>query len=280
MIIIAVLVVIISKRKKPKDKSQEMLEQIKPDIEFYKKSKNILEQFKQDAETLFRYGNPGKSKKLLDSISSEDQKRLLYMAFAEGDSDIRGVAEYFAKDYYPGISDLSQFSRFLKPEDRVSILKNMPIDSRMKKNDQQRIVRVLSTLYPYICMLDKKFALWLLIPKSGNMKEIIIGDTRFWGEQKLSLNALFSGNYVFHLDKEVSLEREMAKCAWVLNIHNHMADANYIQAGDDDIAHANSSKNKYPRIAKKMLFFLIEKNIVIEYDGKSTYRKRWIIVNM
>jgi len=280
IIIIAVLVVIISKRKKPKDKSQEMLEQIKPDIEFYKKSKNILEQFKQDANTLFRYDNPGKSKKLFDTISSDDQKRLLYMAFVDGDSDIRGVAEYFVKNYYPGISDLSQFSRYLKPEDRVSILKNIPLDSRMKKNDQQRILKVLSTFYPYICMLDKQFALWLLIPKSGNMKEIIIGDTRFWGKQKLSLNALFSGNYVFHLEKEISLKREMAKCSWVLNIHNHVADANYIQAGDDDIAYVNSWKDKYPRIAKRMLFFLIEKNIVIEYDEKSTYRKRWIIVNM
>lgn len=276
IIIIAVLVaIIISKKKKPTDKSPEILEQIKPDTEFDEKSKHILGRFKQDAEFLFRYGNPGKSKELFDTISSDDQKRLLYIAYIEGDSDVRGVAEYFAKDYFSGISDLSQFARFLTTEDRVSIIKSLPVDSRMKKIHQQRITIVLSGLYPHICMLDKPFAFWVLIPKNNDMKEIIIGDTHFKGKQNVSINVLLSGNYVFQVDTELALEKEMAKCVWVLHIHNHTGDPRYIQAGHDDINYVNSWKVDNPNIAKKMLFFLVEKNIVIEYDEKSTYRKRW-----
>lgn len=276
IIVIILIVILISKKEKP----EKILEQVKPDTEFLEKSRKILVQFKQDAQSLFRYGSPGESKKLFDSIPADDQKRLLYMAFIEGDSDIRGVAEYFTKIYYSNIGDLSQFSKYLRPEDKTNIIKNLPIDSRMKEYDQQRITNILSDIYPHICLQDETFSFWILIPKNINRKVIVVRDTFLNEKQNVNFDAIFSEDYIFQIDVNLHLEKEMVKCAWILHIHNHTGDPNYIQSDHDDIGYVNSWKDKYPRIAKRMLFFLIEKNIVIEYDEKSTYKKRWIIVNM
>lgn len=278
IISIILAVVLISKKKKPTEKPKKILVQVKPDTEFLEKSRKILVQFKQDAQSLFRYGSPGESKKLFDSIPSDDQKRLLYMAFIEGDSDIRGVAEYFTKIYYSNVRDLSQFSKYLRPEDKKNIIKNLPIDSKMKEYDQQRITKILSDIYPHICLQDENFSFWILIPKNINRKVIIVGDTLLNETQNVSFDTTFSEDYIFQIDTNLLLEKEMAKCAWILHIHNHIGDPNYIQAGYDDIGYVNSWKFDYPNIANKMLFFLIEKNIVIEYDENSTYKKKWVLL--
>ena len=51
--------------------------------------------FKKGAEALYRYGDPGSSKTLFNSLSNNDQKRLLYWALIDGDTDIKNIAKYF-----------------------------------------------------------------------------------------------------------------------------------------------------------------------------------------
>ena len=88
--------------------------------------REILKQFKRDAPWLFRYGNPCDSQNLFKTLSTNDQKRLLYLALLEGDSDVRGMANYFAEKFYPEAPDLDCFSEFLKPADREKIVQSKP----------------------------------------------------------------------------------------------------------------------------------------------------------
>jgi len=89
-----------------------------------KELRGILQQFKRDAPWLFRYGNPCGSQKLFKTLSSNDQKRLLYLALVEGDSDVRGMADYLAKRFYPEVQDLDHFSEFVKPAEKRKIIQS------------------------------------------------------------------------------------------------------------------------------------------------------------
>lgn len=83
--------------------------------------REMLSHLKQDAEFLYRYGNPADSANLFNSLSTNDQKRLVYLALAEGDEDMKNVARYLMQKFNVEAPTMEELLRQMEPEDSTEI---------------------------------------------------------------------------------------------------------------------------------------------------------------
>jgi hypothetical protein len=83
--------------------------------------RDMLGCLKNDAEWLYRYGDPSGSISLFKQLTMADQKRLLCLALIEGDKDTKNVARYLMQRLDPAPSSLEKLLNQMSQEDQIEV---------------------------------------------------------------------------------------------------------------------------------------------------------------
>lgn len=236
--------------------------------------RDLVGHLKKGAESLYRYGDAGSSKTLFNNLSDNDQKRLLYFALKEDDSDINNVAKHFMQQLNPTPKDFKDLLTQMNPTDKAEIEK---IESEIKKEipelsniDRQRISDILSEACDTIGFLGHEEAYWILISSETPTKVTWI---RASGKGKNDFTHIRLPDRVqYDPDKKELYEllNAMRESSWVLHIHNHpqipdITKTLYYGASLEDSSHASYWKHLRPELTTKMKFFVIQQNTAFEY---------------
>lgn len=109
--------------------------------------RDMLSNLRRDAEFLYRYGSPGSSVDLFQSLSLDDRKRLIYLALTESDNDVQNVARYLMQNFSSAPQNPAELLAQMSPEDKAE-LTELREDKRLKTKtptaiDRQRITEEL-----------------------------------------------------------------------------------------------------------------------------------------
>jgi len=122
------------------------------------KLRDMLGHLKNDAQWLYRYGDPVNSISIFKQLTRDDQKRLLCLALIEDDNDIKNVARYLLKRLDPATGSLEQLLNQMSTEDQAEVkgistkvlhnelpdksLKSMGIESQQQLPEEWKTIRV------------------------------------------------------------------------------------------------------------------------------------------
>lgn len=227
---------------------------------------------KNGAESLYRYGDVGYSKTLFDSLTDNDQKILLYLAFNEDDKDIINVAKHLMQQLNPELKDVDDLLTQIDPDDKVEIEK---IESYKKQEmpelsdiERQIILEILTEACDKMGLLGYEKAFWVLVPPDSS-KSIIWIQACGKGENDIT-HIKLPNQVLYDPDKNelYKLLNTMRASSWVLHIHNHpqLPDTSPCYgASSGDIDYARYWKHLRPELTAKMKFFIILQNTAIEY---------------
>ena len=163
--------------------------------------------FKKGSESLFRYGDPGNSKTLLNNLSNDDQKRLLYWALIEGDNDIKTVAKYFMQQLNPAPKDAKELLGQMKPSDIDEIEKissqlgKSQLNNEISEVAKQKIVEILTESCERIGSIENEDAFWVLIPPDVSEKSVWL-HARGIADVNISSYIGWSGSVCYDPEKE------------------------------------------------------------------------------
>lgn len=227
---------------------------------------------KKGAESLYRYGDPGSSKAIFKSLSSNDQKRFLYWALIEGDTDIKNIAKYFMQQLNPCPNDDKDLLKQMSTNDREEIetinsqVKNSKIDTELLEEYKQKIKNILSEACNKIGFLDVEEAFWVLIPYDSS--ENIIWLQARGRSGHISSHITWSDHVCYDPEKNEQYEllNMMRESLFVIHIHNHPTTPNIIYgASQNDRSFAKYWKYLRKELNAKMKFFIIQQDTAFEY---------------
>jgi len=228
--------------------------------------------FKKGAESLYRYGDPGSSKTLFNSLSNNDQKRLLYWALIDGDTDIKNIAKYFMQQLNPAPNDVKELLAQMNPNDRDEIetiysqVKNCQVDTELLEPDKQKIMEILTEACNKIGSLEIEEAFWVLIPSEPSKSTIWLQARGRSGH--ISSDIAWPDHVCYDPEKEeqYKLLSKMRESSFVLHIHNHPTTSNTVYgASPSDHSFAKHWKYLRKELTAKMKFFIIQQNTALEY---------------
>jgi hypothetical protein len=231
--------------------------------------REIVKQFKRDAENLYRYGDPGRSVDIFNKLSTNDKTRLLYWAMTqEYDEDIKAVAKHLMQTLREKFSNLEQLSTQLYPEDKAEI-DDVGSQSREKLlalsyENKTQIALALSKACIELGSLNVEDAYWVLIPQDPTAETIWISARGRQGEISSFISWADKVDYAPSNDELYNLYSAMRSASAVLHIHNHPNSLIPI-ASSADRAFAKSWKNRRSELVRKLKFFVVTESAVVEY---------------
>lgn len=245
--------------------------------------REMVKQFKKDAENLYRYNDPGRSADLFNRLSTNDKKRLLYWILTqEDDKDVQAVANYFMKKLDEKINNLEQLSAQLYLQDKAEI---NSIGSQMwrkgprdqSEQDKKRIDLVLSEACIELGSLEAEDAYWVLIPENPMEDAVWVSARGRQGE--ISSFVIWPDMVDYYPDKNelYKLYSAMRSASWVLHIHNHPNSLIPI-ASSQDRAFAKAWKTRRPELTGKMKFFVVNEDAAVEYTENEGFEQLWSIL--
>ena len=230
---------------------------------------------KNGAESLYRYGDPGSSKTLFSSLSNNDQKRFLYWALIESDTDIKNIAKYFMQQLNPAPKDVKELLAQMNPNDRDEIetissqINNCQADTELIEADKQKIMEILSEACNKIGSLENEEAFWVLVPSDPSKSTVWLLARGISGH--ISSYIAWSDHVCYDPEKEEQYEllSKMRESSFVLHIHNHPSTPNIVYgASPSDHSFAQHWKSLRKELTAKMKFFIIQQNTAFEYREK------------
>ena len=140
--------------------------------------RDLVRHLKKGAESLYRYGDPGRAVTIFDNLGINDKKRLIYWALKEGDNDIKNVAKYLMRKLRPTPEDQEHLLTQMDPNDRAEIEQIESIKEEkpptLSVNDCERIHEVLKKACSKIGFIEQEEAFWILIPENPLEKTLWI----------------------------------------------------------------------------------------------------------
>lgn len=247
--------------------------------------RDLVCHFKKAAESLYRYGNAGSSKTLFNRLNDNDQKRLLYWALKEGDTDIKNVAKHFMQQLNPAPKDIEELLAQMDVDDRDEIEK---ISSQLESyheivglsdENKQRITEILTEACDKIGSIETEDAFWVLIP-SDHSKNIIWSQARGKAHHVSSYIRLPNQvNYEPEKEEKYELLNAMRESSMVLHIHNHPKSpdsAYFSEASKNDCGFAAYWKSLRSDLTSKIKFFIVQEDTAFEYSNNSKHSIQWL----
>lgn len=244
--------------------------------------RDMLSNLKRDAEFLYRYGSPGSSVGLFQSLSLDDRKRLIYLALAEGDEDVQNVARYLMQNLSSPPRNLAELLAQMSPEDKAEFAE-IREDKLLKTKsltviDRQRITEELRKVCGRIGFLKVEEAFWILIPKDPIGDAIWIEAVGGKDEVLSRIRLPFQVMYDPKKEEKYDLITAMRRALWILHIHNHPKLPGYISLCEptaDDQGFALQWKSIRPELPSKMKFFVVQGDSAVEYSLTQGGTRRW-----
>jgi hypothetical protein len=228
---------------------------------------------KKGAESLYRYGDPGSSKAIINNLSSNDQKRFLYWALIEGDTDIKNIAKYFMDQIYPSFNNSDDLLNNLNQNDRAEIetiisqITNSKMDNEISGDLKQRITKILTEACTKLGFLNEEEAFWILIPCDSSEYDVWIQAKGKTGHISSIISWPDHVCYEPELDEQYKLLNMMRKSLFVIHIHNHPQVPNLIYgASQNDRSFAKYWKHLRNELSPKMKFFIVQQDSAFEYQ--------------
>ncbi len=234
--------------------------------------------FKNGIESLYRYGDPGRSKIFFNNLSNDDQKRLLYWALIEGDKDIKIVAKYFMQQLDPTPKDEKELLVQMKPSDRDEIeaissqFDKYQANTELLKVSKTKIVEILTEACEKIGFQGVEEAFWVLIPSDFERNPVWLR-AKGIASNNISKYIGLPDRVYYEPEKEeqYKLLSMMRESSLVLHIHNHPTTQDTIYGSSANDHHfAKHWKYLRKELSSKMHFFIIQQKTAFEYreEGK------------
>jgi hypothetical protein len=229
--------------------------------------------FKNGVESLYRYGDPGNSKIFFNTLSNDDQKRLLYWALIESDEDIKIIAKYFMQQLNPAPKDEKELLAQMKPSDRgeieaiLSQFDKYQVDTELLEVSKKKIDEILAEACGKIGFVDIEEAFWVLIPSDLSQKATWLRAKGIAGNNISSYIGLPNCVYYEPEKREqYKLLSMMRESLLILHIHNHPTTPDTIYgASTNDRNFAKHWKYLRKELITKMYFFIIQQKTAFEY---------------
>lgn len=238
-----------------------------------------------DAEFLFRYGDLSSSWDLFCSLNLRNQKRLIALALLDGSDDAKIVARFLMGKLKPRVDHVEDLFNQMDVGDRSEIENYVSRSSLnnfwsfITQVDRYRILNELRDACEQIGSLEVEEAYWILIPFQSNQ---LANWIRAVGGKDSIYNIAASTLEVgYQPDEEELFELLTAirNSAWSIHVHNHpmLPWQRYsCLPSPRDIQFSLSWRSKRPELSNKMLFFVIQSDIAIEYGREQEIFRRWI----
>jgi len=237
--------------------------------------RDMVEVFKKEAEWLYRYENLITSYNFFKALSINDQKRLIYWVLKEGDEDARKVAHYLIKNFRLPWNTLEELLMQMEPQDKAeieAILAQSVRDEHVffpSDTDQGRIQDVLLQAQNRIGYLMVEEAYWVLIPY--NTTEGPIWITAIDEPARFKSHSHSPGQVFYHPNEteKYKLLTAMHSASWILHIHNHpklFSGSDSLRPSLSDLEFSGYWKSVRSKLGKKMKFFIVHEDSVIEYS--------------
>ncbi len=239
-----------------------------------------------DAQFLYQYGSLSVSLDLWEQLGKDDKRRLVALALREGNSDVQNVARCLMTKLEPRSSNLEQVMSQMNPEDRKEI-EGYGVTSSgtssprlLRENDKRIILGELREACNTFGSTDIEEAYWVLIPED-NSKDIIWINAMGGEENEFftQFGSPYEVGYNPSRDELNELITNMRNAFLILHIHNHPTSfmmPSLCLPSDKDLRSASGWKSGYPDLAKKMMFFVIQANMAVEYGREAGGLIRWI----
>jgi hypothetical protein len=242
--------------------------------------REMLAELEYDAQFLYQYGELSGSLDLFARLSFEDQRRLIALAFREGNCDAQNVARVLMGKLVPRPGNFEQMIGQLSPEDQreVEAFGQNEAGARveMTQSDARFIVEELKEACNTFGLIEVEEAYWVLIPAAAG--EEIVWIEAMGGEDELftRIRSAHEIGYQPSTEELHQLITEMRKAKWILHLHNHPGMTGVCLPSEQDFRFAYSWKSLRAELACKMKFFIIQSEMAVEYDSESGRLIRWV----
>jgi hypothetical protein len=249
------------------------------------KMRDMLTSLEYEAQFLYQYGNLSSSLDLFDQLSDCDKKRLIALALTEGNSDVQNVARCLLAKLNPRPANLNALLSQMSPEDRAEAETYGVQTSSQNERPQltpalcSRILEELQAGCSEIGSQELEQAYWILIPAEleddATWIEAMGGEDDFYSHY----GSPYEVGYNLGQDKKYELLTDMREASWILHIHNHPVLPwlrGICLPSDQDRNAAMYWKSLWPELAGKMMFFVIQANMAVEYSAEPGWVRRWI----
>jgi hypothetical protein len=240
----------------------------------------LLGRFKADAEFLYRYQNLAYVHKVIEPLGTTDRVRLLALALAEQDEDVRAVARHVCSQL--ALPDrLEDLLARLSPEERqeveqVSSTREPGAPTDMPAELEERVRKELRGLREELSELDVEEAYWVLLTDKEHEAGAWIPA---WGSSRDQDEILLPTKVLYRPQKDEHYEllQRIRHSVLALHVHNHPPHPgiNFLDASDDDRNTAASWKTTWPDLAHKLRFFVIAGPYVFEYSLPGRGTRQW-----
>lgn len=242
--------------------------------------RNMLKDFENDAQYLYRYGSISGSLDLFSQLNDDDKRRLIALALIEGSEDAKNVADVLMGKLEPRASDLEQLVGQMTPESQqeIELIRDgnqvISIPSMMIESDVIAIRDEIIEACNQFGHLEVEEAWWVLIP--GSEDEEIDWIEAMGGEDDFYTKVSSTMEVGYHPGKDElnELISDMRKAKWILHIHNH--PSGYCLPSHNDKRTAVYWKSLKPELAPKFKFFIIHAGFAIEYMNETGFYIRWL----
>ena len=245
--------------------------------------RDMVGHLKGGAESLYRYGDVGHSKTLFNKLSENDQKRLLYLAFLENNTDITNVATNLMQQLTHPLRDFEDLLAHMDATDKEEIeslqMQLKQDESELLDADRQRIMDALSESCDKIGSLSYEEAFWILIPSDPEENVTWIQASGKGEHDYAHVRLPDQVQYVPDKDELYKLLNAMRSSLWVLHIHNHpqsSKETEYYGASPSDSGVAKHWKHLRSDLAARMKFFIVHQNTAFEYTENQSHAVQWL----
>jgi hypothetical protein len=249
------------------------------------KLRDMLTSLEYDAQFLYQYGNLSSSLDLFDQLSDCDKQRLIALALIEGNSDVQNVARCLLAKLSPRPADLKALLAQMSPDDRAEA-ETYGAQTACQNGQPQltpavcrRILEELQAGCTEIGSQELEQAYWILIPteleEDATWMEAMGGDDDFFSHY----GSPYEVGYSLGQEQKYELVTDMRESSWILHIHNHPVLPwlrGICLPSEKDRNAAMYWKSLWPDVAQKMMFFVIQANMAIEYAAEPGWVRRWI----
>ncbi|MBS4015994.1 MAG: hypothetical protein KGZ86_06135 [Candidatus Latescibacteria bacterium] len=223
--------------------------------------REVIKNFRNDLEWLYRYGNAGNSSNFFLSLNEEDKKRLICLALLEKDKDTLIVTRYFMEKMNLADKSIDDLLMLMAEESRLEIemfiksMNEIQYKDEIPNDEYQRIINELKKAVRKIGGQPIEHAFWILIPKDINCEAL-------WIDASDS-SSVFSTEYAPEKHEKYEFISNARRSIWIIHVHNHPA-VDFI-GGDNnrslmpskaDHDFARQWKGLYPELQYKLLFLL------------------------
>jgi hypothetical protein len=84
--------------------------------------RTIVRNFKNDAQSLYRYRDPGSSGVVFGSLATDDRRKVVYLALASGDPDIVNVANDLTNHFKITYKDMNELLSQIPHDEQIELM--------------------------------------------------------------------------------------------------------------------------------------------------------------